>query len=103
MVPIIFAIAFVTFPYLLSQLITKFGTQRVEWTWPFTGACEYNWWMNAYRALPYTFNLWTDDSRSSSIAFTGGTLLRPTYGGTAAPCFFKDVKIEIVGLTPLQA
>lgn len=28
MVPIIFAIAFVTFPYLLSQLITKFGTQN---------------------------------------------------------------------------
>jgi len=28
MVPIIFAIAFVTFPYLLSQLITKFGTHN---------------------------------------------------------------------------
>lgn len=28
MVPIIFAIAFVTFPYLLSQLVIKFGTQN---------------------------------------------------------------------------
>jgi hypothetical protein len=87
----------------ISGCIVKFGLQRVEWTWPYAGACEWNWWMTTYRNFPHTFNLWTDDTRSASVAFTDGVLLRPTYSNSTAPSLFKDLKIEIVGLQPLQA
>jgi hypothetical protein len=86
----------------ISGCIVKIGQQKVEWVWPYMDATNYNTLMTMYLAHPGSYELWTNDSRSASVSFTDGTLLRPTYEGSSAS-YFTNVKLQIVALQPLQA
>jgi hypothetical protein len=77
------------------------GPQSVEWTWVGMGTTEYAWWTTQWlRGTAMAFELWLDDTRTTTQTFTSGQLMRPAHNYVEAG-LYREVQIKITHLLPL--